>query len=145
MAMIQCPECGKEVSDKAKACVHCGYPLEDQTTMKCPECGKSIPKTAASCPHCGYPMRPIIGSVIIQTSSDGGETANRYYIYDKQGNLLAELYPGQEYRDQISSNTIFCVRLTGYVSVVEVTAYADQENRFFAAKSGIGFSVKRVD
>lgn len=27
MALIQCPECGKEVSDKAPACVHCGYPL----------------------------------------------------------------------------------------------------------------------
>ena len=28
MALIRCPECGKEVSDKAPACVHCGYPLQ---------------------------------------------------------------------------------------------------------------------
>ena len=28
MALIACPECGGKVSDKAKACVHCGYPLE---------------------------------------------------------------------------------------------------------------------
>ena len=27
MALIHCPECGKEVSDQAAACVHCGYPL----------------------------------------------------------------------------------------------------------------------
>ena len=27
MALITCPECGKEVSDMAPACVHCGYPL----------------------------------------------------------------------------------------------------------------------
>ena len=27
MALIKCPECGKEVSDKANACIHCGYPL----------------------------------------------------------------------------------------------------------------------
>ena len=27
MALIQCPECGKEISDKARACIHCGYPL----------------------------------------------------------------------------------------------------------------------
>ena len=26
MALIQCPECGKEVSDKARACPHCGNP-----------------------------------------------------------------------------------------------------------------------
>ena len=28
MALIKCPECGKEVSDKAPACIHCGCPLE---------------------------------------------------------------------------------------------------------------------
>ena len=27
MALIKCPECGKEVSDKAAACIHCGYPI----------------------------------------------------------------------------------------------------------------------
>lgn len=27
MALIRCPECGKEVSDLAVACIHCGYPL----------------------------------------------------------------------------------------------------------------------
>lgn len=25
--LIKCPECGKEVSDSAVTCVHCGYPL----------------------------------------------------------------------------------------------------------------------
>lgn len=25
--LIKCPECGKEVSDKSKNCIHCGYPL----------------------------------------------------------------------------------------------------------------------
>lgn len=27
MALIKCPECGKEVSDKALTCIHCGCPL----------------------------------------------------------------------------------------------------------------------
>jgi hypothetical protein len=27
MALISCPECSKEVSDKAKSCPHCGYEL----------------------------------------------------------------------------------------------------------------------
>ena len=27
MALIPCPECGKEISDQAPACIHCGYPL----------------------------------------------------------------------------------------------------------------------
>ena len=28
MALIKCPECGKEISDRAPACIHCGYPIE---------------------------------------------------------------------------------------------------------------------
>jgi len=32
MALIKCPECGKEVSDKASACIHCGYPLAEEKT-----------------------------------------------------------------------------------------------------------------
>ena len=28
MALIKCENCGKEISDKAKACVHCGKELE---------------------------------------------------------------------------------------------------------------------
>lgn len=29
MSLIKCPECGNEVSDKAKACPKCGYPVEE--------------------------------------------------------------------------------------------------------------------
>lgn len=34
MALIKCPECGKEISDKAAACPNCGMPLrrEDRGT-----------------------------------------------------------------------------------------------------------------
>lgn len=28
MALIKCPECGKEISDTSKRCVHCGYKLK---------------------------------------------------------------------------------------------------------------------
>lgn len=28
MALIKCPECGKEVSDKAAACPQCAYPIK---------------------------------------------------------------------------------------------------------------------
>ena len=34
MALINCPECGKEVSDKATNCPNCGYPLEDMDFVK---------------------------------------------------------------------------------------------------------------
>jgi hypothetical protein len=28
MALVSCPECGKSVSDKARACPNCGYPIK---------------------------------------------------------------------------------------------------------------------
>ena len=31
MALIKCPECGGQVSDKAPACIHCGCPLSSNT------------------------------------------------------------------------------------------------------------------
>lgn len=30
MALIKCPECGREISDKSDRCIHCGYPLEQK-------------------------------------------------------------------------------------------------------------------
>ena len=33
MAIIKCPECGNMVSDKAKACVHCGCPISNEATV----------------------------------------------------------------------------------------------------------------
>ncbi len=29
MALIKCPDCGQMVSDRAKACIHCGCPLSE--------------------------------------------------------------------------------------------------------------------
>lgn len=29
MALIKCPECGKEISDKSHLCIHCGFPLDE--------------------------------------------------------------------------------------------------------------------
>lgn len=31
MALITCPECKREISDKAVSCPHCGYPINDPT------------------------------------------------------------------------------------------------------------------
>lgn len=36
MALIKCPECGKEISDKSKVCIHCGYPMEEIKPLEKP-------------------------------------------------------------------------------------------------------------
>ena len=37
MALIVCPECGKEISDKVKACPHCGYPFQEEADTVAPQ------------------------------------------------------------------------------------------------------------
>lgn len=34
MALIKCPECGKEISDRAVSCPHCGYPIKNLSREK---------------------------------------------------------------------------------------------------------------
>lgn len=61
MALIKCPECGKEISDKAKQCIHCGYPLENETnctsnkkaTWECAICGTICDSSSNICTLCG--------------------------------------------------------------------------------------------
>ena len=56
MALIKCPECGREISDKAKACIHCGYPLAEYiiTTPSETQTKINVDATIWRCPICGY-------------------------------------------------------------------------------------------
>lgn len=74
MALINCKECGKEISDMAVACVHCGCPISkinvvveqgpiqtninqsEISLIKCIACGKEISDKANTCVHCGCPI-----------------------------------------------------------------------------------------
>lgn len=60
MAMIQCPECGQEISDKAKKCIHCGKVFVEEEVLKeeikCGECGAILSETDEMCPNCGCPV-----------------------------------------------------------------------------------------
>lgn len=51
MSLITCNECGKEISDTSKNCIHCGCPVEK--LIKCEECGNEVPDTTKVCPNCG--------------------------------------------------------------------------------------------
>jgi hypothetical protein len=54
MALIKCPHCGQDVSDKATKCVHCGtsLPLE----RFCSECGQVVKVDEKVCSNCGNPL-----------------------------------------------------------------------------------------
>ena len=51
MAIIKCPECGHQTSDKAPVCPSCGVEIAGKIT-KCPYCGEIYFKNEVVCPHC---------------------------------------------------------------------------------------------
>ena len=59
MALISCPECGKQISDQAPACIHCGYPLPKQPTAP------------------AAPPSPDRFSVVLTACPDGPETQSK--------------------------------------------------------------------
>ena len=80
MALINCPECGKKVSDKAERCPGCGKELKevfriDITSLNilCEECGTEIPEGSTTCPNCGCPVAPLSvdnAPQIVETTGD---------------------------------------------------------------------------
>ena len=57
MAIIQCPYCGKQVSDKAQICPHCKERLIEEKMVKCSECGNEVSTELETCPYCGAPLK----------------------------------------------------------------------------------------
>ncbi len=51
MAIIKCPECGHQISDKAPFCPSCGVEIAGKVT-KCPNCGEVYFKELGMCPNC---------------------------------------------------------------------------------------------
>lgn len=49
--IIKCPECGHQVSDRAKTCPSCGIEIAGKIT-RCPDCGEYIFKDDRECLNC---------------------------------------------------------------------------------------------
>lgn len=60
MAMIVCPHCGEQVSEKAKKCVHCDAILIPEDKKHCIECNAELEEGMTECPNCGCPIDDIL-------------------------------------------------------------------------------------
>lgn len=63
MALKNCPECGKQIYDKVKACPHCGYPIKG--AVICSECNTEYPILEKCCPNCGCPNKKRKNKIVI--------------------------------------------------------------------------------
>lgn len=61
MAIIKCPECGHQISDKAPTCPSCGVEIAGKIS-KCPGCGEIYFNYQKLCPNC-YVPNPALGEM----------------------------------------------------------------------------------
>ena len=54
MAIIKCPECGRQISDKAPVCPNCGVEIAGKI-IKCTQCGEVYFNNQEFCPNCHHP------------------------------------------------------------------------------------------
>lgn len=138
MALINCPECNKEVSDKAVNCPTCGYPLHksDSPVEKTEQTNQQeIP----------YPTLPTDLSIGGQIANWGGDAA---FTGEFRGedNIVREIQPGgvkvlmHKNGIQISSG-FFIPQLAIHNSQIINTQFADTAELAKQNKSVVGRAV----
>lgn len=83
MSLIKCPECGKEISDKALTCPNCGFPINTGNNFSYPKVAQPFVTATVHCPPtCTQKIGPvqidennkmfrILGSVPVNGKKDG--------------------------------------------------------------------------
>lgn len=62
MALISCPECEKEISDKASSCPSCGVPISDDSKAPNTSSHTSVTRTGAKWEGIGFLL--IVGGMV---------------------------------------------------------------------------------
>ncbi len=101
MALIKCPECGKEISDKAAACPNCGCPVAEMTT--------------SGTVRIKMPNNIVEGWVGLFSSRDASVSAN--------GKILWKGHHGENAEFTIDEPTKIIINLGGWANEVEGTVY----------------------
>ena len=104
MALINCPECGKQVSDSAKACIHCGYQLEKTK-------GRATFKIASS--WNGNSVVPF-----------------KAFVMDERDQVLAEIRMGQNATFNVDKQMKVKVKLNGYFGRPEVVLNPNEHQKY---------------
>lgn len=94
MALIKCPNCGKEISNRAATCFGCGYqligePEPEYENGKCQDCGQELEEGAMICPNCGCPIKESPKENKTETGNSEAETGQgtEYLLTKKKGRL----------------------------------------------------------
>lgn len=99
MAIIKCPECGHEISDKAPFCPSCGVAIAGKV-VECPKCGKVYFSELSECPQCHYKRpvadkTPIVENDNAVNTQETGKTTEAEIVKPKEVNEPKKVYNEQ--------------------------------------------------
>ena len=103
MALISCPECGKEISDRAECCPHCGFPLKKHRALE-EETGQAAASRLKIRPKvfCAVlALLLMVGAVSFVLSADERQyhSATEFYEADHFAEALPIFTDLEDYKD----------------------------------------------
>jgi DNA-directed RNA polymerase subunit RPC12/RpoP len=107
VALIKCPECGKEISDKATECPNCGYPIAGMKT--------------SGIVRIKMPNNIVVGWVGLFSSRDAT-------IYDENDEVLWEGQHGDNAKFEISHPMNIRINLGGWAN--EITGRVEPQKKY---------------
>lgn len=110
MALVKCPECGKEVSDKAGKCPNCGFPIEpvenevkqpdlrtDEDKIEKKKVSKKI--VAISCIVLAIAIISVIAYFVVTADSRNYSAGQKFYTSEKHKEALDKFTKLGSYKD----------------------------------------------
>lgn len=124
MAIIICPECGKELSSYAKDCIKCGFPIKEYMTENglvninkefiCPKCGFHSAGFGESGKDNIYIKCKYCNTNMIQTDETGDEFVDNFCTYSVKGEdyfkIFAKKYGGDQFSEEAYEDRIRTVK-----------------------------------
>ena len=74
MAMIKCPECGKDISNQSDKCIYCGFPIRNEDMIVCSNCGVLNQAGSTFCSSCG---NPLVKGITTPSTTKAHKSANK--------------------------------------------------------------------
>lgn len=74
MAMIKCPECGKDISNQSDKCIYCGFPIRNEDMIVCSNCGVLNQAGSTFCSSCG---NPLVKGITAPSTTKAHKSANK--------------------------------------------------------------------
>ena len=116
MALIACPECGKEISNQAPACIHCGCPLAPRAPLDpnrfsvvltaCPEDSEGRYRVRKLAIHLEESVWEAIYAFLSQPAAERAPSTLQTHLTQKDAWALADTLRGAGAEVQVLDSTI---------------------------------------